>query len=152
MKRLSIRQMFLNVQSLLALFFLAASLTTSSAQAAEEAFGDLVVYYNAFDSTFLLPKVAKSYGIERSPKGKLLNVSVLKNGKPSKSDVKVETSNLLGQIQTHKTWAIEETGALYYMTAFNVTNDELLHFTITVSPEGYRGSKTIKFSQKFYEE
>ena len=138
--------------------FLSACLALSplalsgTARANEQSFGDYVVYYNAFNSTFLLPNVAKAYNIERSPTLGLINTSVLKNGKPVKADVVVESANLLAQKKNLHTWLIDEGDAMYYMSSFKFTHDELLHFTITVQPEGSRMKETVKFSQKFYKD
>ncbi len=133
------------------LLLLAGSVNASSISR-EEAFGDYIVHYNPFNSTFLLPDVAKSYGIERSKKLGLINISVLKNGKPIKAKVTAEAANLMAQKTKLKTWMIDEGDAIYYLTSFKIYNDELLHFTIEVTPEGSRLSKTIKFSQKVYED
>ena len=118
----------------------------------EETFGDYTVHYNAFNSTFLQPEVAKRYNIERAPREKLINISILKNGKPVKAEVKVETSNLMAQKTDRKTQQINDGDAVYYIASFSIVNDELLHFTIKVTPEDSKQSNTITFSQKFYEE
>lgn len=122
------------------------------AKANEHSFGDYVVHFNAFNSTFLHPKVASTYSIERSSTHGLINTSVLKRGKPVKADVVVESANLMAQKKNLKTWLIDEGDAMYYMSSFKFTDDELLHFTITVQPEGSRMKETVKFSQKFYKD
>ncbi|MTI14956.1 DUF4426 domain-containing protein [Sansalvadorimonas verongulae] len=138
--------------------FLCASLALSplllstAAKATEQLFGDYVVHYNAFNSTFLLPNVAKAYGIERSPTLGLINTSVLKNGKPVKADVVVESANLMAQKKNLNTWLVDEGDAMYYLSSFKFTHDELLHFTITVQPEGSQMKETVTFSQKFYKD
>ncbi|WP_281645309.1 DUF4426 domain-containing protein [Parendozoicomonas sp. Alg238-R29] len=125
---------------------------SGTAKAAEKSFGDYVVHYNAFNSTFLLPNVAKAYGIERSPKLGLINTSVLKNGKSVKAKVAVESANLMAQKKNLKTWLVDEGDAMYYLSSFKFTHDELLHFTIQVQPEGSNLRETVKFSQKFYKD
>ena len=116
----------------------------------EQAFGDYVVHYNAFNSTVLLPDVAKAYDFERSKTLGLINISVLKNGKPVKAEIKVQSANLLGQRRTLNYRLIDEGDAIYYMAEFTFTNDELLHFTLRVTPENSRMTETIKFTQTFY--
>ena len=118
----------------------------------EQHFGEYVVHFNAFNSTFLIPDIARSYGIERAPDQALLNITILKQGKAVKADLQVEAANLLGQKNKLKPWLIDEGSAKYYLASFKITNDEVLHITIMVKPEGSAARHTIRFSQKFYED
>ena len=135
--------------------FLLATITFP-AFSSEASFKDgatrFTIHYSAFNSTFLLPDIARSYNIERSSKLGLINISVLKNGKPVKAEVKIESANLMAQKFNLKTWLIDEGDAMYYLASFPISNDELLHFTLQISPDGSKRSKTITFSQKFYED
>ncbi|MCL6268463.1 DUF4426 domain-containing protein [Sansalvadorimonas sp. 2012CJ34-2] len=117
----------------------------------QENFGDYELHYIAFNSQFLQPDVAKSYGIERSPRVGLVNISVLENGKPVKADVEIESANLLSQKTMLKPWLVDEGIAMYYLATFEHTNGELLHFTVRVTPENSQISKSVRFSKKFYE-
>ncbi|CAM3488092.1 DUF4426 domain-containing protein [Parendozoicomonas haliclonae] len=133
-------------------FAFAVTAQASQPMGSEEKFGDYVVYSSAFNSTFLTPDIAKSYGIERAKNQALINVSIMKDGKGVEADVQAETSNLMGQKNTLKTWLVDEGDAKYYLASFKITNDEVLHFTIKVSPKGTNLSHTVRFSQKFYED
>ena len=86
----SLSPTFLAVLMMLASF-------TQFARAESHTFGDYELHYVAFNSQFLRPDVAKSYGIERSSRLGLVNISILKNGKPVKGDVAIESANLLSQ-------------------------------------------------------
>ncbi len=53
---------------------------TSNAMAQQsQDFGDYVVHYNALNTNFIPPQVAKSYAIKRSSSRALLNITILKN-------------------------------------------------------------------------
>ncbi len=128
------------------------SMLSTPVRAQSSTFGDYELHYSAFNSKFLLPDVARAYGIERSNRLGLINISLLKSGKPVKADVKVEAANLMAQRTELKPWLVDEGNAIYYLATFKHTNDELLHFTIRASPENSKLSETVKFSQKFYKE
>ncbi|MCV6611851.1 MAG: DUF4426 domain-containing protein, partial [Amphritea sp.] len=85
--------------------------------------GDYMIHYNAFNSSFLQPEVASSYGIQRSKTKGLLNVSVLQkqadgSTKPVSAVIEGEVANLIAQKQTLSFSKVEETNALYYIGDF----------------------------------
>ena len=124
-------------------------LASVSAWADSVSFGEYELHYSAFNSQFLRPEVAQQYGIERSGRLGLINISVLKGGTPVRADVTVESANLMAQKTSLKPWRVDEGSAIYYLATFKHTNDELLHFTVRVTPENSTLSKTVKCSQKF---
>jgi hypothetical protein len=75
--------------SRLALFALTACLSVSAMAAdvikgeRQETFGDVTVHYNTFNSTFIQPDIAKAAELIRSKNQGVINVSVIKAGKPS---------------------------------------------------------------------
>ena len=77
----------------LALFLLTACLSVTAMAAdvikgeRKETFGDVTVHYNTFNSTFLTPDIAKAAGLTRSKNQGVINVSVLKDGKPLTAEV-----------------------------------------------------------------
>lgn len=121
----------------------------SSATYAEQkqTLGNWDVHYSAFTSTFLVPKVAATYGITRSASKGVLNISVLdKNTQaPQEQEVTGQVVNPLGQIQSLEFQKITEAEAVYYITQFNYTNAETLRFTINIGDE-----QILKFNQEFW--
>lgn len=119
-----------------------------------EKYGNVEVHYNAMLSTELLPDVAKSYKIDRSPTRGILTVSVLKKNAvgvaqpiPAKlTAYMVNLSNQLGDISLRE---IKEGSAIYYLGEFRVVPPNTLKFTVTVEANG-APTREVSFSQKFY--
>lgn len=117
-------------------------------------FGNLEVHYNAMLSTDLLPEVAKSYKIDRSPTRGIVTISVLRKNAmgiaqpiPAKlSAYMVNLSNQLGEIDMRE---IKEGGAIYYLGEFRVSPPNTLKFTVTVETAG-DPKHEVNFTQKFY--
>lgn len=112
----------------------------------------LDVHYIAFGATFLTPKIAKAYGIERSRYNGVINISVLDNskeGKPAKHVViTAKARNDLGQIKTLEFEEVTEGDAIYYLAQVTYSHEETYYFDITLN-DG-TGNKTFSFKQKFY--
>jgi hypothetical protein len=142
------------VQGLLAGLALSASL----AQADQfVAYGDYEVHYNAFNSTFVEPQVAQSYGLTRSKTLALINVSVLQKSSdgsktPVTAIVKGSASNLIGQSSDISFKKIEETGALYYIGGLPFSNEQLMRIVLEVQPDPNQPAYNIQFEQTFYAE
>lgn len=118
-------------------------------------FGDYTIHYSAFTSDSLQPAVAKSYGITRSKNRGLLSVSVVKKslsplGTPVKAKVSAEATNLTGQLKTIEIREVDEGTAVYYLSEFYVTHQEVLDFTVYVQPDDQKSPFMVKFRQQFY--
>jgi hypothetical protein len=114
--------------------------------------GDYVVHFNALSTESLPPSVARAYLIKRSKNRGLLNISVLKKGgnfEGVEADVKVNATNLTGQLRNIELRKITEQKAIYYIGTFSVSNQETLDFDIQVTtPDGKSGN--IKLRQQFF--
>jgi selenophosphate synthase len=113
------------------------------------------VHYVVFNSTFVTPKVARSYELKRNGYIATVNVSVLdrmSNGKPA-MDVAISgtAKNLVGQVKTLEFKQIKEGAAIYYLAQFPFANEETYNFTLNIDA-GLKGKGPIKFSQKLYVE
>jgi hypothetical protein len=136
------------------LFIILVSLTLVSNVFAEnmKKLGSMQVHYMAINATFLTPKVAKAYDIERSRFNGLINISVLNDTKPSTPakavTIQGTARNDIGQIKTLEFDEVKEGDAIYYLAQVNYTNEETFYFDITISD----GKEThqLKFKQKFY--
>ncbi len=138
----------------LALLLLTACLSVS-AMAAEpikgerqETFGDVTVHYNTFNSTYLTPDIAKNAELVRSKNQGVINVSVIKAGKPLIANVTGTVKDLTSQSVPLKFKQITETGAVYYIAQFPVDQQEVRTFEIKVQT----GDKinTINFNQELF--
>ncbi len=113
---------------------------------------DINVHYMAIGATFLTPKIAKAYGIERSRYNALVNISVLDNTQkntPAKSVTMTgKARNNVGQLKSLDFKEVKEGDAIYYLAEINYANEETIHFDVQITD----GSKkhNLKFSQKFY--
>ncbi|MHC8336311.1 DUF4426 domain-containing protein [Pseudomonas sp. LB3P25] len=138
----------------LALFVLTACLSVTAMAAdvikgeRKETFGDVTVHYNTFNSTFLTPDIAKAAGLTRSKNQGVINVSVLKDGKPLTADVSGSVKDLTSQTVPLKFKQITEQGAIYYIAQFPVDQQEVRTFDIKVQ----NGDKinTINFNQELF--
>ncbi len=139
--------------------FLAGLLLSAFTAQADQfvSYGDYEVHYNAFNSTFIEPEVAQSYGLTRSKTLALINVSVLKaesDGSkiPVTAIVKGSATNLIGQTTALSFDKIEETDALYYIGSLRFANEQLMRIMLDVQPDPNQPAYTIQFEQTFYAE
>ncbi|EHU4916957.1 DUF4426 domain-containing protein [Vibrio vulnificus] len=116
---------------------------------------DAEVHYVAFNSTFLTPKVARSYGLKRNEYSAIINISVLDKsrvGKPAlDATISGQAKNLLGQIRTLEFKRVQEGSAIYYLAELPISHEETLTFDLDVNA-GIKGAGKLKFTQKFYVE
>ena len=138
----------------LALFLLTACLSVTAMAAdaikgeRQEKFGDVTVHYNTFNFTFLTPEIAKSAELIRSKNQGVINVSVIKDGKPLVSNVSGTVKDLTSQSVPLKFKQITEQGAVYYIAQYPVDQQEIRTFEIKVQT----GDKinTINFNQELF--
>ncbi|CAI8924787.1 DUF4426 domain-containing protein [Pseudomonas sp. IT-P44] len=138
----------------LALFLLTACLSVTAMAAdvikgeRKETFGDVTVHYNTFNSTFLTPDIAKSAELIRSKNQGVINVSVIKDGKPLVSNVSGTVKDLTSQSVPLNFKQITEQGAIYYIAQYPVDQQEVRTFDIKVQT----GDKTntISFQQELF--
>jgi len=138
----------------LALFVLTACLSLTAMAAdvikgeRKETFGDVTVHYNTFNSTFLTPDIAKAAGLTRSKNQGVINVAVIKDGKPLTAEVSGSVKDLTSQTVPLKFKQITEQGAIYYIAQFPVDQQEVRTFDIKVQ----NGDKinTINFNQELF--
>ena len=130
------------------------SLTLASNAFAEnmKKMGSMQVHYMAINATFLTPKIAKAYNIERSRFNGLINISVLddtKESTPAKSVIiQGKARNDLGQIKNLEFDEVKEGDAIYYLAQIKYSDEETFYFDITIT-DG-KDTQTLKFKQKFY--
>jgi len=138
----------------LALFLLTACLSVTAMAAdvikgeRQETFGDVTVHYNTFNSTYLTPDIAKSAELIRSKTQGVINISVIKDGKPQMAQVSGSVKDLTSQSVPLSFKQITEQGAVYYIAQYPVPQQETRTFEIKVQT----GDKinTINFNQELF--
>ena len=138
----------------LALFVLTACLSVTAMAAdaikgdRQEKFGDVTVHYNTFNSTFLTPDIAKSAELVRSKHQGVINISVIKDGKPLMAQVSGTVKDLTSQSVPLNFKQVTEQGAIYYIAQYPVPQQETRTFEIKVQT----GDKinTINFNQELF--
>lgn len=138
----------------LALFLLTACLSVTAMAAdaikgdRQEKFGDVTVHYNTFNSTFLTPDIAKSAELVRSKHQGVINISVIKDGKPLIAQVSGTVKDLTSQSVPLNFKQVTEQGAIYYIAQYPVPQQETRTFEIKVQT----GDKinTINFNQELF--
>ncbi|WP_047534538.1 DUF4426 domain-containing protein [Pseudomonas sp. 11/12A] len=138
----------------LALFLLTACLSVTAMAAdvikgeRQETFGDVTVHYNTFNSTYLTPDIAKSAELIRSKTQGVINISVIKDGKPQMAQVSGSVKDLTSKSVPLTFKQITEQGAVYYIAQYPVPQQETRTFEIKVQT----GDKinTINFNQELF--
>jgi len=140
--------------SRLALLLLTACMSASALAAdvikgeRKETFGDVTVHYNTFNSTFLQPDIAKAAELIRSKNQGVINISVIKNGKPVIASVTGTVKDLTSNSVPLNFRQVTEQGAIYYIAQYPVPQQETRTFEIKVQ----NGDKinTINFNQELF--
>ncbi|SCY87464.1 DUF4426 domain-containing protein [Pseudomonas sp. NFACC37-1] len=138
----------------LALFLITACLSVGAMAAdvikgeRKEVFGDITAHYNTFNSTFLTPDIAKAAELIRSKNQGVINVSVIKSGKPLIADVSGTVKDLTSKTVPLSFRQITEQGAIYYIAQYPVDQQETRTFEIKVQT----GDKinTLNFNQELF--
>lgn len=116
----------------------------------KHSFGEYDIHYIAFNSGFLQPEIASAAGLVRSKTQGVLNISVLKAGKPSAALVSGTVKNLLGQDRSLTFKQLKEgEDAIYYLAQFPFDSRETLRFNLTVQPMGEE-PVSFNFTQEFF--
>ena len=136
---------------LLVSFCLGATINVAQAEQSKR-LGPWEVHYNAFNSTFLQPEIARQYKLERSDTLATLNIAVLAAetaGKPAQR-VSIEgyAMNPLSVQQRLEFQEVVEGDAVYYLAQTRFTNLETLRFFITIKKDGE--IQELRFSDEFW--
>ena len=105
-----------------------------------------------FNSTFVLPEVAKAYGIKRSKNESLLNVSIIPDGTHGSVPATLSgtVTNLMQQQKVLSFKEIQEDGVSYYLAPVRIGNEEVLRFKLEVTPLNGDKSYEVTFKQTVY--
>lgn len=123
-----------------------------SASESSQRFAGYTVYYSVFPSTMVQPDIALLHQLTRSPDQMLVNIAVVADGVlgGQAAELAGVARNLLQQRRTLDFKAIVEGSVVYYLAPLRVTDEEIMHFDITVDPEGTAGPFQLNFSKKLH--
>ncbi|TNJ21434.1 hypothetical protein CF111_13385 [Aeromonas sobria] len=111
--------------------------------------GPWLVHYNAFNSSFLTPEVAKAYGLERSRYNAIINIAVQDKQKVAQAvGITGEAKNLTGTIRTLSFQEVKEGNAIYYLATLPYRNEDTYLFTLKIMGDGQQ--QNLTFQQTFY--
>jgi hypothetical protein len=130
---------------------------SANAQIGSEQFGEYTVHYSVFNSTFIKPDIAETYGLVRARNRALINVSVTKteNGATTlglPAVVRGRAANLLQQQQELDFVEFSEGGATYYIATLRHSHEETFHITVQVQPEPGARQFEVRFPRTLYVE
>ena len=132
---------------------LAAMLASGFAVAEQmQRFGDFEAHYVVFPSTFLQSEIAQQYGLRRGAGLAILNLSVLDAaGKGTACAIVGHSKNLLGQISPLTLKEVREGDAIYYLAEVRHADQEVLRFSLTLTPPDAKPF-TLSFQQRLHAE
>ncbi|MDI9246532.1 DUF4426 domain-containing protein [Marinobacter sp. CHS3-4] len=138
---------------LLATFFLLFFISASHAGSKD--FGEYVVQWSVFPSTFLTPEIASENDLNRSRGIGIVNIAIMTKGEDGGLDTvpgQVE-GKALNDIQQAKFLAfrrIQEGDAVYFIAQYQYSNAELMTFQITARPQGASRDLPIRFAHTLF--
>lgn len=115
----------------------------------QETFGDVTVHYNAFASTTLSADVAKASGLIRSKQLNVMNITVLKAGKPAPSVVTGTYKDLTGRAEPLTFKQVTDKGWISYIAQFPLEQAGTYTFNIDVKA-GNQDKHSFSFNQELY--
>ncbi|SDU29064.1 DUF4426 domain-containing protein [Halopseudomonas salegens] len=117
-------------------------------------FGDLIVYHNTFNSSYLQPDIAAQAGLTRGPTHGVLNLLVQKktDDGPVPVDARVDgtVTNLLQQSTPLRFIRIQEGEAVYFLANYTAAQRGLLRFELTIQESEGAPVHTVRFQQEFH--
>lgn len=117
-------------------------------------FGDILVYFSPFNSSYVAPEVAANVGLERAPDKGVLNVAVQRQTPegPVPVDARVSgtVETLIGQEQALDFIRVEEEEALYFVANYGASTRTVLRFEVHVQPEEGGPVHTLNFQKEFF--
>jgi len=134
---------------------LTLALFSGASQAGSKDFGEYIVQWSVFPSTFLTPEIAKENGLNRSRSIGVVNIAIMTeadDGGMRTVSGQVE-GKALNDIQQAKFLAfrrIQEGDAVYFIAEYQYANAELMTFQITARPTGAGTDLPIRFSHTLF--
>lgn len=132
----------------------AVSLAQSGPAQSPQRFGDLLIYHNTFNSSYLQPEIAAAAGLQRGPRQGVVNIAVQRqtNDGMQVVDAKVEgtVKNLIQQTTPLKFIRIQEQDAIYFVANYTAAQRGLLQFEVRIQADDKAPVRTVRFQQEFH--
>lgn len=134
----------------------AALMAVASTAWAEQArdFGAYRIHYSAVPTTTLSAGIAAQYGIERSARRAMINITVMDTtGEEPRSvgaDVEATAVNLSDQFRRIDMRRIVEGEAVYHIGVFHITDGETLELTVKARPPERDDPHVLTFRKTFH--
>ncbi|MEH6357758.1 MAG: DUF4426 domain-containing protein [Pseudomonadales bacterium] len=113
-----------------------------------------IIHFNVFNSSFLTPEIAQQYGLKRSKYHSMLNLAVHEKGatedKPIPVILQGTVTNIVQQQRSLEFQEIQEGSAIYYISDFRVTDDDLLTFDIKIRTNADSPGYDLKFKRRVF--
>lgn len=137
------------------LLLTSASIAAQSGPAqSPQRFGDLLVYHNTFNSSYLQPDIAAVAGLQRGPKQGVVNIAVQRTtasgAVPVDARVEGTVKNLLQQVEPLKFIRIQEQDSIYFVANYTAAHRGLLQFSVQVQADELAPTHTVTFQQEFF--
>lgn len=113
-----------------------------------------IFYFNVLNSAFLTPDIAQQYGIKRSNYHAVLNLSVHEKTADGSKAVPVilqgTVANIVQQQRALEFQEVREGQALYYLSDFRISNDDLLTFNLLIKTHADAPGYELNFKRRVY--
>lgn len=113
-----------------------------------------IIHFNVFNSSFLTPEIAQQYGLKRSKYHSMLNLAVHEKGATEDKPVPVilngTITNIVQQQRSLEFQEIQEGSAIYYISNFRVTDNDLLTFDIKIRTSADSPGYDLKFKRRVF--
>jgi len=115
-----------------------------------------IIHFNVFNSSFLTPEIAKQYGLKRSNYYAILNIAVHEKGDQKDKPIPVllqgTSTNIVQQQRNLEFKEIQEGDAIYYISDFRISDDDLLTFDIKIRTHADSPGYDLSFKRRVYVE
>lgn len=126
----------------------------SAQQTSPQRFGNMLVYYNTFNSSYLQPDIAANTGLTRGPNHGVLNMAVQRQ--TAEGPVAIDAlltgnvTNMLGQQTPLRFIRLQEDDSIYFVANYTATQRGVLRFEVEVRPSSGGTTQTLRFQQEFF--
>ncbi|WP_339844068.1 DUF4426 domain-containing protein [uncultured Halopseudomonas sp.] len=142
------------LRNLICILMLAVAPLALAQDQSPKRFGDLIVYFSPFNSSYVAPEVAANVGLERAPDKGVLNIAVQRQTAdgPVPVDARVTgTVKTLIEQQTPLNFIrVQEEDALYFVANYGAPTRSILRFEVNIQPEEGGPVHTLNFQKEFF--
>ncbi len=136
------------------LFLLSLALVAKASEPESvKKFDNYEVHYSVFNTSFLTPEIAKTYGITRSKNQALINIAVIKIDKDGSKGVPAVVKGTVRDL-IHSNdldfFPVREEKAIYYLSPLRISDKQDVYFDISVQPDPNRSPYHLKFKKRLY--